>query len=71
MTCYMRHMGWLFEALELPDDKPERRRVDTAIREALALADDAHCPQVWAAIKALDDVGRADLTTRVGESVAR
>jgi len=47
MTCYQRHMGWLFEALELPYEKDERRAVDTALRTVLKTPEGAHCPQVW------------------------
>jgi len=65
MTCYQRHMGWLFEALELPYEKAERRQVDTALREVLQTPDDAHCPEVWAAITALSDEQRAGLPAEV------
>jgi hypothetical protein len=61
MTCYMRHMGWLIEQLGLPDDKLGRRELDRALRSALDVPDSAHCPEVWAAVKALDDVGWADV----------
>jgi hypothetical protein len=65
MTCYQRHMGWLFDALELPYEKTERRQVDTALRVVLQTPDDAHCPEVWAAIKALSDEQRAGLPAEV------
>ena len=52
MTCYMRHMDWLFDELAVPSDKKHRAQVDSAIRTVLALPDDAHCPEVWAALKA-------------------
>jgi hypothetical protein len=58
-------MGWLFDALELPYEKAERRRVDTALREVLGTPKDAHCPEVWSAIKALSDDGRAGLPAEV------
>lgn len=66
MTCYMRHMDWLFEALGWPDDKEHRRRLDTALRAELELPEDAHCPEVWAAVKALSDEERAGLPGRLG-----
>jgi len=53
MTCYQRHLHWLFEALELEYDAANRRRVDTALREVLGMPTEAHCPEVWSAIKAL------------------
>jgi hypothetical protein len=53
VTCYQRHLGWMFEALDLPYDKDNRRRVDTAIKQVLGLDTETHCPEVWSAIKAL------------------
>ncbi|NTW28336.1 MAG: hypothetical protein HGA39_03095 [Coriobacteriia bacterium] len=71
MSCYLRSMHWLFEALDLEYDKPSRKRVDAAIREVLGSPADAHCPEVWAAIKGLSEAERADLTPRVAELLAR
>jgi hypothetical protein len=65
VTCYMRQMKWLFESLELPYDKPHRDRVDLAIRSVLDLGAEPHCPEVWAAIKALPDDERLALVPRV------
>ena len=70
MTCYMRHMDWLFDALGLQSDKDNRRRVDTAIRAELGVAEDAHCPEVWAAVKALDDDARMALVPGVQRRLA-
>ena len=67
MTCYMRHMDWLFEGLELPSDTENRRRVDTALRAVLGMPEDAHCPEIWAAIKAIPGNERASLVPRVRE----
>ena len=69
MTCYMRHMGWLFDELGIESDKVNRRRVDTALREALGSAESDHCPEVWAAYKALGDGERAALVPRVREAL--
>jgi len=69
MTCYMRHMDWLFEGLELPSDKENRRRVDTALRGVLALPEGAHCPEIWTAIKAIPDKERVSLVVRVREAL--
>jgi hypothetical protein len=63
MSCYMRQMHWLFEALALPYDKEHRKILDAAIRAELALPSEYHCPEVWAAIKALSDDERALLTS--------
>ena len=65
MTCYMRHMTWVFEALELPYEKGERVRVDRAIRRVLDTPEDARCPEVWAAIKALPEDERAALPGQI------
>ena len=67
MTCYQRHLGWLFESLGLEYEKANRVRVDTAIREVLGVAEGAHCPEVWSAIKALTPAERDDLPWRVAE----
>ena len=52
MTCYQRHLGGLFEGLDLPYERDERRRVHAAIIDVLDLAEDAPCPEVWSALKA-------------------
>ena len=69
MTCYMRHMTWLFDALELSDDKANRRRLDTALRSVLATEVGAHCPEVWAAYKALPDDERVALVPDLREAL--
>jgi len=65
MTCYMRHMDWLFEGLGLPSDTANRRRVDAALREVLAMPEGARCPEIWAAVKAIPDDQRSSLVPRV------
>ncbi len=70
MTCYMRQMHWLFEALDRPYDKENRKAVDVAIRRVLELDDSLHCPEVWAAIKTLPDDDRDALPPRVAEALA-
>ena len=71
MTCYQRHLMPLFDALELPYDQPNRRKVDTALREMFGLDDSAHCPEVWACIKALPAEEFAALPARVAEHLGR
>ncbi len=71
MTCYQRHMTWLFEELDLPYEKAERRAVDDALRELFGLEGDAHCPEVWAAIEALGTEERAGLARRVDAILVR
>jgi len=65
MTCYMRQMHWLFEALDLEYDEANRRRVDEAIRAELGIDEGMHCPEVWAAIKALDEDAQLDLAPAI------
>ena len=65
MTCYMRHLDWLFLELDIESDKANRRRVDTALRALLGSAASDHCPEVWAAYKALSDDERAALVPRL------
>ncbi len=65
MTCYQRHIRWLFDSLDLEYEKANRARVDAAIREVLAVPDDAHCPGVWSAVKELSEDERETLPSRV------
>ncbi len=69
MTCYMRHMDWLFDALELQCDKDNRRRVDTALRQVLGIPEGAHCPEIWAAIKGLEPAERDGLVPQVADAL--
>ena len=50
-------------------DKECRARVDAVIRTVLGVPDGAHCPEVWAAVKALAPAERDDLARRVGEAL--
>ncbi|MBF4509719.1 MAG: hypothetical protein ISP10_04455 [Aeromicrobium sp.] len=61
MTCYMRHLGWLFRVLELENDAGNRHRLDRAIKSALGLRADAPCPEVNAYLKALSGEERFEL----------
>jgi hypothetical protein len=69
MTCYMRHMGWLIEQLGVSDDKVGRRDLDRALRSVLDLPDSAHCPEVWSAVKVLDDDGWAEVMPHLQRSL--
>lgn len=51
MTCYQRHLGWLFEAVDVPYEKAGRSAVHQAMIELTDLPADAHCPEIWAALK--------------------
>lgn len=74
MTCYQRHLSWLFDDLGLDYDKGQRARVDSALHEVLGLAPEARCPEVWAAVKeryGIDTRARsvelvADVSARLG-----
>ena len=70
MSCYLRHLRDVFEALGLDYDRSNRARVDDAVRAVLGVGHDASCPQVWAAVKALPDAGRRELADRVSERLA-
>jgi len=65
MTCYMRHLGQLFEVLGLEYDAASRARVDAAIRDTLGLGPGPACPEVWAALKALSADERDALPSQV------
>ncbi len=65
MTCYLRHMGWLFRVLEIDNDAGTRHRIDRAIKHALGLPSDAPCPQVNAYLKALSGEERFALIDTV------
>jgi hypothetical protein len=69
MTCYQRHLGWMFEALDIPYDKEHRAGVDAALKVVLGLAPDTHCPEVWSAIKALPESEREALVPEVAARV--
>lgn len=71
MTCYLRHMDWLFDALELEYEASNRARLDAAIRAVFGLPVEAGCPIVWATIRALSEEERAALVPRVGERLSR
>jgi len=71
MTCYMRQMTWLFEALDLEYDQANRKAVDAAIRGELGMPPGAHCPEIWSAIKDLDDDARVSLIPAVQERLGR
>jgi ribosome recycling factor len=71
MTCYLRQMHWLFEALDLEYDKSNRKRVDAAIRAELGMNQEARCPEIWAAIKALPETQRDALVPEVGARLAQ
>lgn len=61
----MRHMGWLFDSLDLEDDRGNRHRLDRAIKAALELDGATPCSEVWSHLKALSDEERFDLVDEV------
>lgn len=71
MTCYQRHLHTLFEELDLDYDAANRRLVDKAIRGILEIPPEAHCPEVWAAIKAMPVEDRDELPARVSAFLDR
>jgi len=70
VTCYQRHLHWLFDELQLPFEKDERRAVDVAIKEALGLPADTPCNELWLEhLKPMTDADRASLIPRVRDIV--
>lgn len=67
MTCYMRHMHWLFDVLDRPYSDSGRREMDRALRQVLGLDESLHCPEVWSAIKGLTSEERDGLPARLSE----
>ena len=61
MTCYLRHMGWMFRVLEIENDAGNRHRLDRAIKTALELPADAPCDEVEAYLEALSGEERFEL----------
>lgn len=61
MSCYLRHMGWLFRVLELDKDAGNRRRLDMAVRRALEVEPGTPCGEVKARIDSLSVEERFDL----------
>lgn len=61
MTCYLRHMGWMFRVLDLENDAGNRHRLDRAIKVALELPPNAPCEDVEAYLEALSGEERFDL----------
>ena len=70
MTCYMRHMHWLFEAVETAYDADGRKRMDAALRRVLGFGPQQHCPEIWAAVKALSPERRSSLVGEVRQALA-
>ena len=70
MTCYMRHMGWMFDALDLENDAGNRHRLDRAIKIALEMDPDTPCTDVWTYLKALSAEERFDLLDAVEKELA-
>jgi hypothetical protein len=71
MTCYQRHLGWLFEAVDTPNDKEHRRELHAVIVPMLGLAEDAHCPEVWAALKSTYGIDTKTQSVELAADVAK
>lgn len=69
MTCYMRHLDGVFVALGLDYDQANRKRVDAALRPLLGMGAEQHCPEIWAAYKALSDDERAALVPQIATAL--
>lgn len=71
MTCYLRHMGWLFRVLDLENDVGNRHRLDRAIKSALGLSPTAGCDEVDAFLGALSGEERFALIDSVERELSR
>ena len=70
VTCYQRHIHWLFEALELPYETKERRELDVALKEAVGVPADTPCNELWLEhLKPMNDDDRAALIPKVREII--
>lgn len=70
MSCYLRHMDWLFEALGLEYIAENRARIDAALRAIFGLPVEAGCPVLWATIKSLSDDEREALVPAVAAQIS-
>lgn len=70
MSCYLRHMDWLFEALGLEYIAENRARIDAALRAIFGLPVEAGCPVLWATIKSLSDDEREALAPAVAAQIS-
>ena len=51
MSCYVRHLTDVFEALSVENNKDNRKAIDKAIRKILKM--DEPCPLVWKRLKTI------------------
>lgn len=65
MTCYLRHMGWMFRVLEIDKDAGNKHRMDRAIKRVLHLPADAPCSDVEAHLDGLSPEERFELIDAV------
>jgi hypothetical protein len=65
MSCYIRHLGDVFETLEIEDNKDNRKAMDKSIRRILKT--DKPCPEVWKRLKTIlaDEKKRKDLVGKL------
>jgi hypothetical protein len=67
MSCYLRHLTGVFEALSVEKNKDNRKAIDKAIRKILKM--DEPCPQVWKKLKTIlaDGKKKEDLLKKLTE----
>lgn len=65
MSCYIRQLGDVFEALGIENHKDNRRRMDKSIRKILKT--DKPCPEVWKKLKTIlaDEKKKKDLVGKL------
>ncbi len=69
MTCYQRHLSWVFDEFEIPYDTDHRKRLDAELKARLSLGAESHCPEVWSALKSLPDAERTSLLAELGSQL--
>lgn len=69
MSCYLRQLRPLFDQLGLEYNKENRAKVDVAIRKVVGARADTPCPDVWAAVSAMNPHDRADLPVTVAHRI--
>ena len=70
MSCYVRHLTDVFEALSMENNKDNRKTMDKAIRGILKT--DKPCPEVWKQLKTIlaDGKKKEDLVGKLRKQFA-
>ena len=71
MSCYIRQLGDVFEALGIENNKDTRKAMDKSIRRILKT--DKPCPEVWKRLKTIlvDEKKKKDLVGKLKKEFAK